>query len=127
MEQVNVNSIENILTQLKEFVAGETVMGKPYTTGSTTIIPIHAIKLGFGSGGKVKRNGGGGGAVVTPVGLILIRDGSVTVKTLQPSNIDGILNKLPKILDKLLVFLVKLPKILEKLHKINPKKQPDEK
>jgi len=85
--------IESSLSNIKELVDVNTVVGNPITTpNGTTIIPVSKVSMGFASGGvdyfgknmtvdaKTPNFGAGGGTGVTvsPLGFLIVKpDGSV--------------------------------------------------
>lgn len=64
-----------------------------HTADGTTIIPVASARWGFGAGAgrhrglaRVERGsgfGGGGGALVRPIGYLVARDGTVTFRRLH--------------------------------------------
>lgn len=52
--------ITALLAGMKEISASETVVGAPIRSGSTTIIPVSKVTLGFGTGAAGTRATGGG-------------------------------------------------------------------
>ena len=101
-------SIENI----HQMVDVNTIIGDPIVKGDTTIIPISKVSFGFASGGSdlptqaAEKFAGGAGAGVTvkPVAFIVIKaDGDVKLLELggKSSPIDGVMDALPGIIDKI--------------------------
>ena len=62
------------------------VFGEPVEREGLTVIPVAKARFGFGGGGGSgmregdEGSGGGGGAVVSPVGYIVVRNGSAEFK-----------------------------------------------
>ena len=59
--------------------------GEPVQHDGLTVIPVARARFGFGAGGGTggppgKEGSGGGGAIVTPIGFIELRDGSAVFK-----------------------------------------------
>ena len=58
-----------------------TVFGTPVERDGVTVIPVAAVRLGFGGGsggdpaGTQSGEGGGGGGTATPIGYIELKDG----------------------------------------------------
>ena len=101
-------SMENI----HQMVDVNTIIGDPIVKGDTTIIPISKVSFGFASGGSdlptqaAEKFAGGAGAGVTvkPVAFIVIKaDGDVKLLELggKSSPIDGVMDALPGIIDKI--------------------------
>lgn len=100
-----LETINNFIPQLKDFVQSESVFGKPYELNGVTIIPINSIKIGFGFGSRdmiKKPSSGGGGAIsMTPTGFIVIKGDSVTLHNLNGGQLENVLEKVPDFLDKM--------------------------
>ncbi len=104
--------LENFLPQLKNFVQSETVFGKPYTIEGATLIPVNSVKVGFGFGDtglkKVTGEGGGGGVLLSPVALIVIKDGNTSIHNLNGGMIENVIEKVPDLLEKLTTVFQKI-------------------
>ena len=106
--------LEDFIPQLKTFVETETVFGRPVSIGEITLIPVQTVKVGFGMGsGEPRRNddgkasAGGGGVSMSPLAVIVVKDGFVSVQSLNASNVEGILEKVPDFLEKITLFVKK--------------------
>jgi len=97
-------SIDSLLENLNGFVDKKTVIGDAIKTGDVTIIPLSEISLGVGVGAYGKTDGdnagGGMGAKISPVGLVIIKDdGSVRfINTKNNAAIDKILETVPELM-----------------------------
>lgn len=100
------NLLDTLLGKLKDLVDSETVVGKPIEAGKTTVIPVTKISFGFGAGGGQAKDKGdsgtgtGGGAIIEPVAIIMVEEGSVRVHSLKDSNIGKVIEMVPGILKK---------------------------
>ncbi len=111
--------LESALTKVREMADANTVVGKPITLGTTTIIPISTIKLGLASGGAdmasktagLNDSFGGGlgcGMSVSPVALIIMQGETVRVLPVdQPARTaaERIIEQIPQLVDKLTELL----------------------
>lgn len=106
--------MKETVEKIKNMVDTDTIIGKPITVDSTTIIPVSKITYGFGSGAsdsKDKKDSekttfGGGGAAgisVVPIAFLNIKDGDVKVLQVEPyfSSVDRIIELAPDIIDKI--------------------------
>jgi uncharacterized spore protein YtfJ len=72
--------LEELFQSLVGQASVKSIYGEPISAGGKTIVPVAAIRYGFGggSGRKGERNeegfGGGGGFVGKPVGVIEVTD-----------------------------------------------------
>lgn len=108
---VNKNLLDTLFSRLEEFICTESVVGKPIKIGKVTLIPL--IDIGFGAavgggnGYKDKKNlkeggGAGTGAKITPNAVLVVKDGEVSLLSLQDKNswekafrsIPGLISKL---------------------------------
>lgn len=119
MSQNLPQMLENTIAKIREMVDSNSVVGEPIATvDGVTIIPISRISIGFGGGGsdfagKASANdafggGVGGGAKVTPVAFLVIKDGNVRmIPVAVPANTtaDRLVEMIPDTLDKLSAYL----------------------
>ena len=121
MSQTLPNMLENTIAKIRELVDVNTVVGQPITTqDGVTIIPVSKISVGVGGGGSdfVSKNankyenpfGGGaaGGVKITPVGFLVIREGTVRMLPIAtPANTtaDRLVEQVPDVLDKITAFI----------------------
>ena len=121
MSQNLSNMIENTLSNIKEMISVNDVVGEPITTAEgVTIIPMSKVSVGFGGGGSdfVSKNlnkqenpfggGVGGGVNVTPVAFIIIKGDSVRMMPVAaPANTtaDRVVELVPDVLDKVSAFV----------------------
>lgn len=107
--------LKDFIPQLKSFVKSETVFGEPYSVGKVTMIPVNSVKVGFGFGSgdmakKFDSSAGGGGVLLTPVAFIVIKGDDVSIHNLGAGTIEGILEKAPATLDKIISVFQNLQK-----------------
>ena len=107
------------LEKMRDLVDSNTVIGSPiYTQDGTTILPISKISFGFVSGGtdfatKTQKDLFGGaasaGGSVTPVGFLVIREGSVKLMQLAEggATVDRLINMMPEVIDRIEGFVAK--------------------
>ncbi len=78
--------LKDISGALKSSATVRTAYGEPVRTSRRTIIPVARVAYGFGGGGELERSGhrgnrkaereegGGGGVLVKPIGVIEVTD-----------------------------------------------------
>jgi len=113
MKETPVNKImESTLDKMREMVDVSTIIGEPFTTGDTTLIPVSKVSYGFTSGGtdlpskqgnELFGGAGGGGISITPVAFIVIQDGKVRMMQINnfTSSADRAIAMIPELVDKL--------------------------
>ena len=83
--------IERVVERLASADA-RTIYGNPIERDGATVIPVVQVRYGFGGGAGRKQSlgeegtGAGGGAIVTPVGFIEIRDGAVKFRRIRTTS-----------------------------------------
>lgn len=104
--------MDSSISNIKEMVDGNTVIGTPITTpDGAMIIPVTSIKLGFASGGsdfptkmpkELFGGGAGAGLTVTPVAFLIVQNGNIRMIQLadQKSTMDRLVNMIPEVIDK---------------------------
>ncbi len=106
--------IQIITEQLKNIAYTEAHVGKPIEVGTTTVIPISKISIGFGAGGANEGNegrrvgGGGGGFSVEPVAFLVVRqDGSVELCHLNApgSPASKLVELLPDVIEQIIAYI----------------------
>ena len=107
------------LEKMRDLVDSNTVIGSPiYTQDGTTILPISKVSFGFVSGGtdfasKTQKDLFGGaasaGGSVTPVGFLVVKDGSVKLMQLAEggATLDRLINMMPEVIDRIEGFVAK--------------------
>lgn len=107
------------LEKMRDLVDSNTVIGTPiYTQDGTTILPISKVSFGFVSGGtdfasKTQKDLFGGaasaGGSVTPVGFLVIKEGSVKLMQLAEggATLDRLINMMPEVIDRVEGFVAK--------------------
>ena len=105
------------LEKMRDLVDSNTVIGAPiYTQDGTTILLISKVSFGFVSGGtdfasKTQKDLFGGaasaGGSVTPVGFLVIKEGSVKLMQLAEggATIDRLINMMPEVIDRIEGFI----------------------
>jgi uncharacterized spore protein YtfJ len=74
---------QEIMSQVSDAMQVRRVFGEPYQQNGVTIIPVAAVRGGWGGGGGQGENqetgwGGGGGLTARPVGAFVIKGDEVT-------------------------------------------------
>ena len=121
MSQNLPNMLQDTISKIREMVDVNSVIGDPITTpDGVTIIPVSKISVGFGGGGSdfaksanrsqdLPFGGGvGGGAKVTPICFLIVKDGNVRMMPVAaPANTtaDRIVEMIPDTLDKISSFI----------------------
>jgi uncharacterized spore protein YtfJ len=78
---------ETILEKLRAVSQAETVIGKPILSGSTTVIPVNRVSMGFALGGKKDdASVSGGGVSINPVAFVVISENDVRVMPISKDN-----------------------------------------
>ena len=107
------NLMSSAMSNIKEMVDVNTIVGNPVTIpDGTTIIPISKVSFGFAAGGSEFSNGqekqlpfgGGSGAGVTinPVGFLVASSGQVKfISVGQPTATDKLVDYMPEAIDKI--------------------------
>jgi len=128
--------IESSLSNIKELVDVNTVVGNPITTpNGTTIIPVSKVSMGFASGGvdyfgknmtvdaKTPNFGAGGGTGVTvsPLGFLIVKpDGSVDLLNVAfPTGPAAA----PDLIESISALIEKSPEIISKIKTTFAKKE----
>ena len=114
------NMLESTITQIREMLDANSVVGQPIISGDVTIIPISKISVGLGGGGTdfvskhphAQENpfggGVGAGVKVTPVAFLIIKDGNTRMLPVPvPANttVDRVVEMVPDTLDKIAAFI----------------------
>lgn len=105
--------LEVSMSQIKEMIEANTIIGTPICSGTTTIIPVSRVYLGFVSGGAdIKANtnkedpmfggGAGGGLTISPICFLVVTDKEVKVLSIDDNThiIEKIVDLFPKVVDK---------------------------
>lgn len=104
MESKQSKLINDFLPNLKTFIKSETVFGEAYTLGEVSIIPVNSVKVGFAFGEagtkKVEPQGAGGGVTLSPVAFIVVKDGDVSIHSLNAGTIENVMGKVPEVVDR---------------------------
>lgn len=105
IEQIVSSAVANI----RQAAEVNTVIGQPIVTqDGTTILPVSQISFAFLAGGGqygskktiVKNSfanqfagGSGGGATLTPVGFLILKDGNINmINSVETTNVDKLVN-----------------------------------
>lgn len=100
------------LTNLKNLVDVNTIIGDPIATSDgTTIIPISKVSFGFATGGSELPTskpstpfggGSGGGVTIQPLAFLVISNGDVKLLQMQTADntADRVVNMVPGVIDK---------------------------
>lgn len=111
MENNFNQNIESIFSSLEKFIKTKTVVGEPIVVGDVTLIPIISVMFGCGAGGgngtdnkgmNGAGNGGGGGAKISPNGIVVIKNGEVSMLPVKSqNNLESLISMVPEIVTKL--------------------------
>ncbi len=74
---------QEVMSQVSDAMHARRVFGEPYQQNGVTIIPVAAVRGGWGGGGGQRENqeagwGGGGGLTARPVGAFVIKGDDVS-------------------------------------------------
>ena len=119
MNQKLPNMLEGTIQKIREMVDVNSVIGQPITTpDGVTIIPVSKVSVGFGGGGSdfATSKGGenpfgggvGGGVNVTPICVLIVKDGNVRMMPVAApasTTADRIVEMVPDTLDKIVAFI----------------------
>ncbi len=71
--------ITNLMQSMESFLSSKTVVGEPVKVGDTTLIPLVDVSFGVAAGkgmnGKKEADRGGMGGKLSPVAVLVIKDG----------------------------------------------------
>jgi uncharacterized spore protein YtfJ len=109
-------NFEEVLTKVTDFLKSEakteTVIGKEFSLGEFTCVPVISVGLGFGYGGgegedEKKAHGGGSGAGagigVVPLGFLVTRGAEISfVSSRNSKGLAAAFEKMPDVLEKFL-------------------------
>lgn len=119
MAENNVTAIlDTIVSRLEKVAQSKTVIGDPVTVGTTTIVPVTKVSIGFGAGGGEGSTGGGqqssgfgggggGGAMVEAVAFIVMHDGKVSLLSTKGNKLETVLDAIPGLLEKVAAMTAK--------------------
>jgi uncharacterized spore protein YtfJ len=105
------NILKDLIGELRNVAKTETIIGAPFSAGEYTLVPISRVALGVGAGGgsgetdkKVSTGeggGGGGGVRVTPVALVAVRGGELTIHLLgRGAAMTHTMERVPEVLER---------------------------
>lgn len=118
--------MSSVMTNLKDMIDVNTIVGKPIIAGNITVIPVSKVIFGFGSGGsefntetldeyantngdeeilyKLPFGGGSGAGVsIKPIAFLIV-DEQANVKVVHLDNttsLDKVLENVPEFIDKI--------------------------
>ena len=109
-------NFDEVLTKVTDFLKSEakteTVIGKEFTLGEFSCVPVIRVGLGFGYGGgegedEKKSHGGGSGAGagigVEPLGFLVTRGAEISfVPSRSSKGLAAAFEKMPDVLEKFL-------------------------
>ena len=111
MENSARDNIDAIFSNLEKFIKTETVIGEPITIGEVTLVPIISVMFGCGAGSGTGSDnkgmngngaGGGGAARISPNGIVVIKNGEVSMLPVKSkSNLEALVNMVPEIVSKI--------------------------
>ena len=100
--------VKVVITQIKETVRSETVVGTPVQAEDSVIIPVSRVSFGFGVGGGENDGGNkgggmasGGGASVEPVAFIVVSKGKAQLLPLKSkeATVSRVIDIVPSLLE----------------------------
>lgn len=104
--------LSNVTDFLKSEAKTETVIGKEFTLGEFTCVPVIRVGLGFGYGGgegedlKHAHGGGSGagaGIGIEPMGFLVTRDTEISfIPSRNSKGLSAAFEKMPEVLEKYL-------------------------
>lgn len=111
-----LTNFEEVLTKVTDFLKSEakteTVIGKEFTLGEFTCVPVIRVGIGFGYGGgegedQQKSHGSGSGAGagigVEPLGFLVARGAEISfVPSKNTKGLAAAFEKMPDVLEKFL-------------------------
>ena len=100
--------VKAVLSELRQITKTETVIGKPFQVGKTTLVPVSKISVGFAAGGGKKnaKNGQGeatgGGATIEPLAFFVIKEDKVELVTMDKEDmgLGKVIDLVPQIIEK---------------------------
>lgn len=101
------SNVESLFKGLDTFLTSKTVVGEPVKVGDATMIPLADVSFGIGAGAfnaDKKNNGGGGmGAKMKPVAVLMIaKDGTSRLISLENKDaVSKIIEMAPDIVTKI--------------------------
>ena len=110
----NISELLNVsMDKIKEMIDANTIIGTPIIEGTTIIIPVSRLHLGFVSGGSDIRpnsskeeilfgGGAGGGFGITPIAFLVISNNEVNLLSIDESThiAEKLIDLVPKSIDK---------------------------
>lgn len=111
--ETNIKDVaENLTSFLKEEAHTETIIGKEFSLGEFTCVPVMRVGMGLGygaGGGKDPKSGegegaeGGAGLGADPLGFLVTRGSEISfVPTHASQGLSKAFEKMPDVLDKFL-------------------------
>jgi uncharacterized spore protein YtfJ len=106
--------LDALMRNMRDIISTKTIVGEPIQNGSTTILPVMKVALGFGAGagsvgsekpgdsrsGGGGGGGGGGGISITPVGFLVVDERRALLITPKQSRFEWVAESLPDLLEK---------------------------
>lgn len=104
-------NIDNLMEKFEKFIQSKTVIGEPIQIGEATLVPLIAASFGLGSGGgdgggnKGEQGMGGGAGIaakISPLAVLVIKNGKTEMLTLKNSQaLEKLIDQVPEILNKI--------------------------
>jgi uncharacterized spore protein YtfJ len=104
-----VDVLKGVVSELREIVQSETIVGEAITVGDKTVIPVIKVSVGFGAGGGQGEasdqgsgfgGGGGGGARVEPAAFIVMDEKGVKILSTGKGKWETLVDVIPDIASK---------------------------
>ena len=95
MSGSNFNStVESLFHGMDGFLSSKTIVGEPIKAGDTLILPLMEVSFGMAAGGM--------GGKMTPTAVLVIKDGTVRVITVNSNDpVSKIIDLAPDIINKI--------------------------
>ena len=104
-------NMDALFSNLENFIKTKTVIGEPIVVGEVTLIPIVSVMFGCGTGNGdgtdnkgMSGTGAGGGAAarISPNGIVVIKNGEVSMLPVKSkNNLEALVEMVPEIVSKI--------------------------
>ena len=104
-------NMDALFSNLENFIKTKTVIGEPIVVGEVTLIPIVSVMFGCGTGNGngtdnkgMSGTGAGGGAAarISPNGIVVIKNGEVSMLPVKnKNNLESLVEMVPEIVSKI--------------------------
>ena len=104
-------NMDALFSNLENFIKTKTVIGEPIVVGEVTLIPIVSVMFGCGTGNGdgtdnkgMSGTGAGGGAAarISPNGIVVIKNGEVSMLPVKSkNNLEALVEMVPEVISKI--------------------------